>query len=234
MIRLLLVEDDALIGEMVRLNLQQAGYEVTWLKEGQDALDAVASAHYDLVVLDVLLPGLTGFEIARQMRQQGQATPILMLTARSDTASKVSGLDAGADDYLTKPFDVPEFMARVRALLRRSLPEGDEVAPHLVQLGPLQVDLESRQADTNRGRQPLHEDEARLLELFVRRRGQVLSLHEIVEECAADSVTQDASDPLSDADGVRETITRLRELFEPDPDRPRFFTRTRGGYRFES
>lgn len=229
MIQVLLVEDDRLIGEMIRLNLQQQGYRVTWLTEGTGAVEELGSGSYAMALLDVNLPGPSGFDIAKAVRAAGLSLPILMLTARSDTASKVTGLDAGADDYLTKPFDVPELTARVRALLRRAgATEGDEDEAQL-RLGRSGVNLRTGVAETLSGPATLAEDERALLELMAHRRGQDLSIHEILEELQ----TAGASSP-DTVETIRDTISRLRVWFEPDAERPRHFRTVQGGYRFEA
>lgn len=230
MIRLLLAEDDRLIGEMVRLNLLQLGYEVTWLRDGAEAEAEIQLPGYALALLDVNLPGRSGFEIAQSARAAGQKLPILMLTARSDTASKVTGLDAGADDYLTKPFDLPELTARVRALLRRAgVRPADEVDRRLV-LGTCRVDLRSGEALALSGPTTLPPDERDLLTVLARRRGQDLAVPELLEEL----LTLGAALRPTSAEELRETIARLRARFEPDPERPRHFRAVRGGYRFEA
>jgi two-component system response regulator QseB len=119
--RLLLVEDDPALGEGVRVALRQEGYTVDWLKDGVSAVHALLSETFDLVVLDLGLPRLDGIDVVRQLRKSGSTLPVLILTARDDTEARVGGLDAGADDYLVKPFDVKELKARIRALLRRSV-----------------------------------------------------------------------------------------------------------------
>jgi DNA-binding response OmpR family regulator len=118
--RILLVEDERLIGTMVRINLERAGYEVEWHEDGQEALDAVRGGTHDLMILDIMLPGLGGLELLSEARDAGLGTPVLILTAHAEVELKVRGLERGADDYLTKPFDVAELLARVRALLRRA------------------------------------------------------------------------------------------------------------------
>ncbi|MDY0001307.1 MAG: response regulator transcription factor [Polyangia bacterium] len=228
MTRLLLCEDDRLIGEMVRLNLVQLGYEVTWLRDGAEAEREIRRPGYALALLDVNLPGCSGFEIARSARSDGLELPILMLTARSDTASKVTGLDSGADDYLTKPFDLPELAARVRALLRRAGAGPLQDADRLLGLGPFRVDLQSGEAETLSGPATLPPDELGLLTLLSRRRGQDLASHELLEELLL------APNCPASAEALRDTIARLRARFEPDPERPRHFRAVRGGYRFEA
>jgi len=232
MTRLLLVEDDSLIGEMIRLNLRQEGYDVTWCRDGVEATERVLRGEFELLLLDVMLPGRLGYDIARDAREAGLTQPILMLTARSDTPSKVTGLDAGADDYLTKPFHMPELLARVRALLRR--PGADRALPtnSTVVLGQLTVNLDTGQAETLAGPDQLGVGERRLLELLSRRRGQELTAAEIAQELRHAGLSGD--DPLTSPEGVRGAIHRLRRLFEPEPDRARHFLNADRGYRFES
>ncbi len=232
MTRLLLIEDDALIGEMIRLNLQQEGYEVTWIRDGLEATEVVGRGEFDLMLLDVMLPGRLGYDIARDAREAGLTQPILMLTARSDTPSKVTGLDAGADDYLTKPFHMPELLARVRALMRRPGAESDPSSSRSVTLGQLAVNLDTGEAETLAGPGQLSLGERRLLELLSHRRGQELTAVDIAEELQHAGLPD--TDSVTSPDGVREAIHRLRELFEPEPERPRHFVHADRGYRFES
>ncbi len=139
--RLLLVEDDSLLGDGVRAGLQQSGFVVDWVKDGQAAKLALQAEAYALVVLDLGLPRLSGTDLLKWLRAAGKDTPVLILTARDTVADRVSGLDAGADDYLIKPFDLDELSARVRALLRRA---GGRAAPVIVH-GRLEIDPASRQ-----------------------------------------------------------------------------------------
>lgn len=117
--RVLLIEDEDLVGTMVQLNLQSEGYEVEWIRDGREGLARAESEDFALILLDIALPGLSGIEILRELRRQGRETPVLMLTARAEVAAKVEAFDIGTDDYLTKPFDLSELCARVRALTRR-------------------------------------------------------------------------------------------------------------------
>ncbi len=117
---LLLIEDEELVGTMIRINLESLGHNVTWSRDGRQALDLLGNQHFDLILLDINLPGKDGISLLRTLRQTDTSTPVLMLTARSDVTTKVVSLDLGADDYLVKPFDLPELLARVNALLRRS------------------------------------------------------------------------------------------------------------------
>lgn len=139
--RLLLVEDDHLLGDGIRVGLQQSGFVVDWVKDGQAAKLALQAEAYALVVLDLGLPRLSGTELLKWLRATGKDTPVLILTARDTVADRVNGLDAGADDYLIKPFDLDELSARIRALLRRA---GGRAAPVIVH-GQLEIDPATRQ-----------------------------------------------------------------------------------------
>jgi DNA-binding response OmpR family regulator len=122
--RILLVEDERLIGTMVKINLEMEGYAVTWVEDGAGAAPLVAGGGFDLIVLDLMLPGRSGLDLISDARRSGVGTPILVLTAHADTDTKVDGLERGADDYLVKPFELAELLARVRALLRRGRESG--------------------------------------------------------------------------------------------------------------
>jgi two-component system response regulator QseB len=128
--RLLVVEDDRMIGESVRAALRQDGYAVDWVRDGASADAAARNEHYDLVLLDLGLPGKGGLDILRGLRARGEATPVLVMTARDAIGDRVTGLDAGADDYLVKPFDLDELLARIRALLRRQTGQREGVLRH--------------------------------------------------------------------------------------------------------
>ncbi|MFZ5475994.1 MAG: response regulator transcription factor [Myxococcota bacterium] len=225
--RILLVEDEPLVADMVRLNLEHAGFEVAHAPTGEEALAHLGREVFDLVLLDRMLPGVDGLEVARKARASGVATPILMVTARGETPAKVAGLDAGADDYLTKPFAMPEMLARVRALIRRhGAPRGVPTAREVV-LGPFRADLETRDAVTNEGRIQLSEKECALLAFLARHEGKSLDRAEILEQVWG-------MDQFPTARTVDNYVLRLRKLFEPDPEDPRHFLTVRGrGYRFQ-
>ncbi len=225
--RVLLVEDEELIGEMVKLNLEQEGYAVRWLTDGGSVLDTLKETPFDLVVLDVMLPVKNGFEVAEALRKSDIGTPILMLTARAESESRVLGLDSGADDYLVKPFDMNEFLARVRALIRRSQGFRELPSSRLIQVETFSVNLDSRRAESNEGRIVLSEKETLLLELFVRSAGRSLSRAEILEEVWG----MDRSPTERTVDNF---VLRLRKLFEPEPENPRHFITVRAhGYRYD-
>jgi DNA-binding response OmpR family regulator len=226
MTRILLAEDEPLVADMVRLNLEHAGFRVDAVPSGTAAVASLGQGAYDLVILDVMMPGMDGFDVARQMRRSGVATPVLMLTARGDTSSKVAGLDAGADDYLTKPFAMPELLARVRALIRRHTAARGVPSSREIKLGVYTASFDTREATTNEGRVTLTEKENALLEYLVAREGELLTRADILENVWG-------MDRFPVARTVDNYILRLRKLFEPDPEEPRHFLTVRGrGYRF--
>lgn len=224
-IKVLLVEDEELIGEMVRLNLQGEGYEVLWLKNGEGVLTAIEEQRFDLIVLDIMLPGKDGIQVTQELRHQQIGTPIVLLTARGDMLTKVTGLDAGADDYITKPFDMQELLARMRAAIRRSQGSRETPSTDLLVFGEYEVNLRTREAVTNEGSVVLSEKECELLALLSRRRGEVLTRADMLEEVWG----MDVSPTERTVDNF---ILRLRKLFD-HPYEPRHFLTVRGiGYKF--
>lgn len=225
--RVLLAEDEELIGEMIRLNLEEEGYDLDWVLEGDKVRGAVLNGNYDLIVLDVMMPGKIGFDVARELRDLEIGTPILMLTARSGVLDKVTGLDSGADDYLTKPFDMSEFLARVRALIRRSLTGAELHSSRIIRVAGFTVNLDSLEAESNEGTVSLSEKEAHLTEYFVRHPGRTLLRADILDEVWG----MDATPTERTVDNF---ILRLRRLFEESPDQPKHFLTIRSkGYRYE-
>ncbi len=178
--RILVVEDQKKMLEFIRKGLTEAGYAVDPAQTGASASVLAAENEYDLIVLDVMLPDQTGFDTARGLRRDGFAGPILMLTALGDTKDKVRGLDAGADDYLTKPFDFAEFLARVRALLRRFSSQGAGVTTRLT-YEDLELDLLSREVKRGGELVQLTQKEFSLLEYLMRNAGRPVSRTSIAE-----------------------------------------------------
>ncbi|MDQ6928248.1 MAG: response regulator transcription factor [Actinomycetota bacterium] len=180
--RILVVDDEPAVRSSLQRTLVQAGYEVALASDGREALAAIGDAEPDAVVLDVMMPGLDGIEVTRRLRRMGDQTPVLLLTARQDVSDRVAGLNAGADDYLTKPFALEELLARVRALLRRSvaLPDGD--AQSDLQVEDLAIDLVAHRATRRERPLDLTRTEFSLLELFMRNPGRVLSRSHIYEQ----------------------------------------------------
>lgn len=175
--RLLLVEDDALIGEGVRAGLKLAGYTVDWVKDGQAGALALANGVYDALILDLGLPRKDGLSLLRELRASGEHLPVLVLTARDAVQDRVRGLDTGADDYLAKPFDLDELAARVRALLRRRAGRADPLVRH----GPLLLDPVARRVEFKGRPVQLSPREFALLQALLERPGALLSREQLEE-----------------------------------------------------
>lgn len=173
--RILLVEDDPQLGDGLSVGLRQAGFAVDWLQDGRAADHALQSESFDLVVLDLGLPGIDGMQVLQAARQRGLSAPVLVLTARDATGDKIAGLDAGADDYLVKPVDLDELAARLRALLRRS---AGRAAP-VLQRGELQLDPAARSVSLSGQPIDLPAREFALLQLLLENAGRVLSRSQI-------------------------------------------------------
>ena len=175
--RILIVEDEPKMATLLRRGLVAEGDAVDVATRGEDALPRAEATSYDVIVLDVMLPGMDGFEICRRLRDAGVWSPVLMLTARDAVRDRVAGLDAGADDYLTKPFSYAEFLARLRALMRR----GDPERPVILEVGDLRLDPATRQVWRGETEISLSTKEFAVLETFMRRPGRVLSRFDLLE-----------------------------------------------------
>jgi two-component system OmpR family response regulator/two-component system alkaline phosphatase synthesis response regulator PhoP len=225
--RVLVADDDPLIQRLVRTHLDRAGFRVLSAGDGEEALDVAATEQPDLIVLDLMLPGLDGVTVCRAIRRESRniEVPILMLTARRDEVDKVLGLDSGADDYLTKPFGVRELVARVRALLRRRRPAAGDHAP-AVQAGDLLVEPARRQAKLGERDIELTAHEFDLLYVMAANRGIVFSREALVQRVWGEDthITVRSVDTL---------VKRLRRKLENDPADPRFILTVWGsGYKF--
>jgi len=223
MSRILVVEDEPYIALGLRSDLALEGYEVEVARDGETALERACKEPFDLVLLDVMLPGKDGFAVCRELRRQGVRTPIIMLTAKAQEAEKVLGLQLGADDYVTKPFSPLELRARVQAVLRRASGE----APEVYRFGDVEVDF--TRAEVRRGGAVAATSalEFKLLTAFIRRRGRLLTRDRLLDE-----VWGPGEGPTDRA--IDNHIMNLRKKIEPRPDRPRYLVSVRGlGYRFD-
>ncbi len=179
--RVLVVDDDRAVRDSLRRSLEFNGYEVALAADGAEGLVAVGAQHPDVVVIDVMMPRLDGIETTRALRAAGNDVPVLVLTARDAVGDRVEGLDAGADDYLTKPFALEELLARLRALLRRVVPD-DDAAGEVLTFADLTMDVASRDVTRNGRAIELTRTEFTLLEMFLRRPRRVLDRSFILEE----------------------------------------------------
>jgi DNA-binding response OmpR family regulator len=225
--RALLVEDDELIGTMVELNLRHHGFEVHWARAAEPGIDEARARPFDVILMDLMLPGMDGRAAARALRRAGVGTPVLMMTVRDETRTKVAAFEDGVDDYLTKPFDMDELIARVKALIRRGHAAGEIPASARVSVGGGEVNLETLEFRDVHGRtHALTEKEAQLLALLARSGGRTLSRTDILEEVWGMEV-------LPPERTVDNFILRLRRLIEPDPEAPAHIVTVRGrGYRY--
>jgi two-component system OmpR family response regulator len=178
-VHILLVEDERRLAAAVRRVLEEEGHVVDVVYDGEDGLYQALVEEYDAIILDVMLPGKDGFSVARELRAKGRTTPILMLTARDAIPDRVAGLDAGADDYLVKPFALSELLARLRALDRRARMSASE--PHVLRVGDLELDLRAREARRQGRRIELTAKEFALLEALMRHPGQVLTRSQLLD-----------------------------------------------------
>ena len=218
--RVLLVEDDVPLARAVVQGLSEASMEVAWAGDAPTAAARLAIAEYDVVVLDVLIPGGSGFNLCAELRRRGVRTPVIMLTARDAVTDRVRGLELGADDYLTKPFAFPELLARVRALARRP----PVLAPERVRVADLEVDLRTREVRRAGHEIVLTAKEFALLEVLVRRTGDVLS-----RETIAARVWDDNHDPFTNVLDV--LIGRLRRKIDDGFEHKLIQTVRGAGYR---
>jgi DNA-binding response OmpR family regulator len=217
--RILLVEDDPRIANFVAKGLREQAYAVDVAANGEDALYQASINPYDLAILDVMIPAPDGFEVCRRLRQSGWRFPILMLTARDATDDRVHGLDTGADDYLTKPFEFRELLARLRALLRRS----GELRPNRIEVEDLALDTSAQTAARGGKQIPLTTKEYALLEYLARNAGRVVGREEISEH-----VWDETFDPFTNT--IEVYVNRLRRKIDGPSANPLIHTRRGAGY----
>ncbi len=224
--RILLVEDEESIRDLVRLNLELEGYEVVSTANGKKALDMISGQHFDLLLLDVMLPDVDGFTITEQVRLTNTEVPILLLTAKDTSQDRVTGLKKGADDYLTKPFNLEELLLRVHKLVRRSQRVKGE-ALEIFEFGNNRVNFETFEAVTHDGKEiALTKKEAMLLKLLVERKNEVVSRNQILQAVWGYDVYPSTRT-------IDNFILAFRKYFEEDAKTPRFFHSIRGvGYKF--
>lgn len=226
MTRILIVEDEASLSEPLAYLLTREGYETQVAADGNTALADFDRAGADLVLLDLMLPGIPGTEVCRELRQRS-TVPIIMLTAKDSEVDIVVGLELGADDYVTKPYSTRELLARIRAVLRRRV-DDDDIDDSILEAGIVRMDVDRHQVSVD-GREvamPLKEFE--LLELLLRNAGRVLTRGQLIDRVWG-------ADYFGDTKTLDVHVKRLRSKIEPDPSNPRMLVTVRGlGYRFEA
>jgi two-component system, OmpR family, KDP operon response regulator KdpE len=224
MTRVLVVDDEPQLLRGLRANLKARGYEVESAADGESALDLAAACRPDVVILDLGLPGMDGADVIRGLRAWG-TMPIIVLSAREQESDKVAALDAGADDYVTKPFGMGELLARLRAAERRGAPSGDELAA--VTTSSFTVDLGAKRASSPEGPVHLTPTEWHLVEILVRHPGKLVSQRQLLQEVWGPRYEDETN-------YLRVYMAQIRRKLEPEPATPRYFITEPGmGYRFE-
>ncbi len=225
---ILVVEDEFAVARGVQYALQQEGYTVTVARSGEEGLEFATSQAPDLVILDVRLPGIDGFEVLRRLRSTGSKAPVLFLTARDDEVDKVIGLELGADDYLTKPFGLRELMSRIKALLRRAYGDlADAAGGRVIRHRDLVIDLERRRVQRSGRRVGLTATEFEILRHLASKPGRVFTRRELLE------LVRDYEALDQDEKTINVHVSHLREKLEDDPGDPAFILTVRGaGYAF--
>lgn len=224
MTRVLLVEDEESYREAVSYMLRKEGFEVTEAVDGTQGLAEYDRSGADLVLLDLMMPGLPGTEVCRQLRSRGNV-PVIMLTARDSEVDKVVGLELGADDYVTKPFSQRELVARIRAVLRRG--QDSELLPDVVESAGVRMDVERHEVSVNGEPIKLALKEFELLEMLLRNAGRVMTRGQLIDRIWG-------ADYVGDTKTLDVHVKRLRTKIEPEPANPRYLVTVRGlGYKFE-
>jgi two-component system response regulator RegX3 len=223
--RILIVEDEPSLADSVRYNLEREGYEVTIATDGRDAIDVFRRERPSLVILDLMLPEISGLDVCRTIRDESDV-PIIMVTAKDSEADKVTGLELGADDYVTKPFSVRELISRVRAHLRRAKMRVPDVTEDVVTGGPVSLDVARHEVLVGGDPVAFPPKEFELLETLLRRKGRLLTREFLIEEIWG-------ADYVGDTKTLDVHIKRVRRKIEPDPHHPQHLVTVRGlGYKF--
>ncbi len=225
--KIAIIEDDDLIRNMIKLNLEKLGYIVQGFPSAEEAHSLYDGELFDVIILDVVLPGMSGFEFLRGIRKEDNNTPVLMLTVQGEVASRLKAFNRGVDDYMVKPFNMSELSARVKALIRRSQEERRLPASEFLVINGHRINILTRTCESQSGDVTLSEKEVNLLIYITGHPHEVLSRADILEEVWGMDV---APTPRT----VDNFILKFRRLFENNPDKPRFFISVRNkGYRFE-
>lgn len=226
MTRILIVEDEPSLSDPLSFLLRREGYDTEIAADGRDALAAFDRDGADLVLLDLMLPGLSGTEVCRELRTRS-SVPIIMLTAKDSEVDIVVGLELGADDYMTKPYSTRELLARIRAVLRRRV-EVDDIDDAVLEVGPVRMDVDRHAVSVSGGEVAMPLKEFELLELLLRNAGRVLTRGQLIDRVWG-------ADYFGDTKTLDVHIKRIRSKIEIDPSQPTLLVTVRGlGYRFEA
>jgi DNA-binding response OmpR family regulator len=222
---ILIIEDDISILRVIKDNLQHEGYQVITETNGKKGLILALEKKPDMLLLDIMLPGINGYEICRKLKKEEPELPIIMITARGSEMDKVSGLDIGADDYITKPFSIPELLARIRAVFRRSDQDSDPVQ---YSFGNVKIDFKKYRTFVNNKEVKLSGKEYAIMEYFIKHEGEVVHRYELLDEVWG-------YDTIPTTRTVDNFILDLRKKLEVNPSKPKFIISIRGvGYRFQT
>ncbi len=223
--RVLLVEDEENIRDLIKLNLELEDYEVVATGDGRQALKYTREQHFDLLILDIMLPEVDGYQICEQVRLRNSDVPIMFVTAKDNANDRITGLKRGADDYITKPFVLEELLLRVNNLIRRTS-KAPENTPEVYEFGNNKVNFATYEADGNPGHFNLTKKEALLLKLLIERKNEVVSRQQILQSVWGYDVYPSTRT-------IDNFILSFRKYFEKDPKQPEFFLSVRGvGYKF--
>ena len=225
--KILLVEDEESLAIGLEYNLTEEGYKTDWAKDGREALKLIGDNRYDLIILDIMLPYVNGFEIAAKVRETDPQIPVLMLTARTSAGDRVKGLESGADDYITKPFHLRELMLRIKGMLKRKewYKDVTSVSP-VYSFGKNEINFENLKCKNGKEEFTLTPHEAMVLKYLIDSKDRIVSRKELIEKVWD-------MNPEVETRTVDNFIVRLRKYFEPDPSNPVFIKSIRGaGYMF--
>ena len=226
--RILVIEDEPSLSMTIRDELEFEGFEASVVENGITGLEQILAEAPDLVILDLMLPGKSGFEICREVRGQGMDTPIIMLTARAQEVDRVKGLELGADDYVIKPFSLAELVARIRAVLRRTQPTSRAEEAEILQIGELKLDVRKQEAFVGGKQIELTHKEFQLLEFLLRHPGEVISRDEFLSRLWGEEIYVTPRN-------VDTHMASLRKKIEEDADQPRYILSVRGaGYKLRA
>jgi two-component system alkaline phosphatase synthesis response regulator PhoP len=224
--RILLVEDEDQLRELLQMNLEMEGFEVVTATNGKKAFKMFNEQHFDLIILDIMLPDMDGLAVCEQIRLRNSDVPIIFLTAKDAAAERVEGLKKGGDDYITKPFDLEELIIRINNLIKRSGKAINGVMKDTYKIGGFEINFKTYEAETNKGKIMLTQKEALLLKLLIDRKNEVVSRNQILQSVWGYDVYPSTRT-------IDNFVLSFRKYFEPNPSKPKFFISVRGiGYKY--